>query len=190
MRFSNVFKRAQGKPSIRETRELSSLRGPLTAREALTAILPQVREADPEFKLTFVGSGEGINHEGRAYAWDFFFESVRSQQMGDFTVRLFPREGDDEGPWCMDMRVRPIRDSATRSLKLTPRPPRPALPVDFRDSPEAVRALAEQGADWISGDTHMTLSSKVRPDGAVVWHTFCWDQEYQTPFANLDSDGP
>ncbi len=168
---------------IRETRELADLRGPLTAREALNTILPHVRQIDPEFKLTFVGSGESINDEGRAYAWDFFFEFGRAQRLGDFTVRLCPREGDDEGPWCIDMHVRPVRNPVAQSLKIPPEPPRPALPLRFRDSAEAVRTLAEQGADFVSGDTHMTLSSKVLPGGVVVWHTICWDREYQTPFA-------
>ncbi len=22
-----------------------------------------------------------------------------------------------------------------------------------------------------------------RPDGEIVWHTICWDQEFETPFA-------
>ncbi len=71
------------------------------------------------------------------------------------------------------MRVRP----------LGPSPRQPALPQAFRDSAEAAQALAQQGADFISGDSHMTLSVKRLTTGAIVWHTICWDKEYTTPFA-------
>ncbi len=173
MRFSELFKREQPAREIHETRELAELRGPLTARQALATILPQAQALDPECVLTFVGSDESVNHEGRAYAWDFFFHSARSQRLFDFSVHLCAGEGDDEGPWCVDMHVRPLHPSLLR----------PALPLEFIDSADAIKPLAEQGADFISGDGHMTLASKILPDGAVVWHTICWDREYQTPFA-------
>ncbi len=173
MKLANPFNRDQITSKTEETKKLPELRGPLTAREALNAILPAVRQVDQEFKLTFVGSGEGINPDGRAYAWDFFFEFPRRRGHGVFFIHLCPDEGDDEGPWCIDMRVQPFGKE----------PARPALPFEFRDSAEAVQALGEQGVDWISGDTHSTLSAKILPNGGVVWHTTCWDKEYQTPFA-------
>lgn len=173
MKFSNPFNRDQITSKTEETKKLPDLRGPLTARGACNAILPAVRQIDQEFKLTFVGSGQGINHEGRAYAWDFFFEFPRLRGQGVFFIHLCPDEGDDEGPWCMDIRVRPLGKE----------PAQPALPLEFRDSVEAVQALAEQGVDWIAGDSHSTLSAQILTDGAIVWHTTCWDKAYQTPFA-------
>src|SRR5512132_3523979 len=95
-------------PTIHSSHELAELRGPLTARQALAAVLPHVRQEDPEFTLTFVGSGEGINDQGGAYEWDFLFVLARSQRLGDYVVHLCPQEGDDEGPWCMDVYLRPL----------------------------------------------------------------------------------
>ena len=149
--------------------------------EALNAILTAVRQIDEEFRLTFVGSGEAINHEGRAYEWDFFFEFPRRDGLGDYMIHLCPSGEDDEGPWCLDWRIRPLQNPLARSYHMAPPPARPALPLGFRDSAEAVRVLEEQGADFISGDSHMTLSSKVLPNGECVWETTCWDKVYQTP---------
>lgn len=158
---------------LERDRELPGLRGPLTAHQALNAILPTVRQVDTGPKLTFVGSQEGISPEGRAYGWDFFFEFPRRREHGVFFVHLCPEGDDDEGPWCLDIKVQPLHPSQAR----------PALPLEFRDSAQAVVALSAHGADFVNGDSHMTLSTKVLPNGSVVWHTICWDKEYQTPFA-------
>ncbi len=92
-------------------------------------------------------------------------------------------QGDDEGPWCIDLSVRPVFDPRTKGYKIPPLSAQPALPLEFRDSAEAVKALARQGADFLSGDGHMTLSTKVLPNGTAVWHTTIWDKPYETPFA-------
>ena len=167
-------KAAQIAHETQATQTLSALRGPLTAREALNAILPAVRDIDQEFKLTRIGSQEGITPEGGSYGWDFFFEFPRRRGFGDFDVHLCPGDEDDEGPWCLDMRVRPLRPSEAAA---------PALPLEFRDSAQAVHALTAQGVDFIAGDSHMTLSTKALPNGRLVWHTISWDKPYDTPFA-------
>lgn len=164
-----------------ERLELDGLRGPLTAHQALNAVLPAVRQVDTEFQLTFVASQEGIDPDGRAYAWDFFFDFPRRREQGVFYIHLCPGDDDDEGPWCLDPKVRPITMPAR--TKMVPPPAKPILPLEFRDSADAARALAEQGADFVSGDSHMTLSSTVLPSGEIVWQTTCWDKVYQTPFA-------
>jgi hypothetical protein len=36
--------------------------------------------------------------------------------------------------------------------------------------------------DWVAGSTRMTLASRRTPDGALVWFTVMFDQEYSVPF--------
>jgi hypothetical protein len=60
---------------------------------------------------------------------------------------------------------------------------RPALPTPFRDSPEAVQALIEQGADFETGPTDLQLESRVLPGGQALWWVKSY-QEYTTPFAD------
>ncbi len=192
------------KPIVEEsdsTTELHGVAGALTAREALAAILPAVRQVDRVFFLRLVTSGEDIDHRGRATVWEFFFDFPRRQAQGIFSVT--PRDVEVEpSRCCLRAVVRPkhretgIAAQLVESLKhdraalayvrrvwREAEAREPVLPLDFRDSPEAVRALADQGADWISGSTSMTLSSKRLPSGELVWSTLMYDDEFQTPFA-------
>jgi hypothetical protein len=59
----------------------------------------------------------------------------------------------------------------------------PALPVPFQDSPDVVALFTQQGEDYISGDTHLTLFSAWLPDGRAIWQSIAYDVEYQAPFA-------
>ena len=59
----------------------------------------------------------------------------------------------------------------------------PALPFPFTDSPEAVRTLADQGEDLISGDIHLTLQTRMLSTGEAVWWSMAYSVEYTTPFA-------
>ena len=183
------------------TTELPGVVGAQTAREALAAILPAVRQVDRVFVLRLVTSGEDIDHRGRASVWEFFFDCPRREAHGIFTVEPCNVE-DEPFSCCLRTKLRPkpgltgIAAQLVESLKhdraalaylrrgwREAEARQPVLPLDFRDSPEAVRALADQGADWISGSTSMTLSSKRLPSGELVWSTLMYDDEFQTPFA-------
>ena len=182
------------------TVELPGVAGPLTAREALAAILPAVRRVDRVFVFRLVTSGEDIDHRGRATVWEFCFDFPRRNGLGIFEVKPCDVE-EEPGPCCLRAVVRPKHRETGIAARLVERLEHdraalaylrrvwreadargPALPLDFRDSPQAVRALAEQGADWISGDTSMTLASKALPGGELVWSTAMYGEEFQTPF--------
>lgn len=182
---------------IRVREDLPELRGPVTARQAFEVVLPRVEKIDRDFKFVLVTSGQDINHEGRALLWEFFFDFPRGRATGISAVQLRSEEEIDRGAMCVETHVRPAypdtgfmpllkRDRASRaylerawdkSVKA-----KRGLPLSFRDSPEAVRDLAGQGADWIAGDTSMTLSSKVLASGEIVWSTVSWDKEFHTSF--------
>ena len=184
------------------TTELPGVVGSLTAREALAAILPAVRQVDRVCVLRLVTSGEDIDHRGRTTVWEFFFDFPRRNGLGIFAVKPCDVE-EEPSPCCLRAKVRPkyYRDTGiaaqlverlkhdraalayVRRVWREAEAREPVLPLDFRDSPEAVRALADQGADWISGSTSMTLSSKRLPSGELVWSTLMYDDEFQTPFA-------
>jgi hypothetical protein len=183
------------------TTELPGVVGALTAREALAAILPAVRQVDRAFVLRLVTSGEDIDQRGRATVWEFFFDFPRRRARGIFSITPCDVEVEPSR-CCLRAVVRPkqretgIAAQLVESLKhdraalayvrrvwREAEAREPVLPLDFRDSPEAVRALADQGADWISGSTSMTLSSKRLPSGELVWSTLMYDDEFRTPFA-------
>jgi hypothetical protein len=81
-------------------------------------------------------------------------------------------------------------DDQDASMKLHIRPwpaseSQRALPLDFIDSPEAIRLLAGRGADFISGDGHMILASKILATGEAAWFTESYGREFYTPFGAL-----
>ncbi len=182
--------------------EIVDRRGPFTAREALAAALPVVGRIDTEFELTFVGCGEDLDQDGGAYTWDLFFDFPRRHAQATVAILLCPSDADDDPErWCVRARVRPERLTVEeRPVKLfrrlgtdlarSPREKRKqaSLPLDFMDSPDAVRALAAEGVDWETGDRHKSLASLVLDNGETFWHTFSWNREYRVPFGRSGQD--
>ena len=72
------------------------------------------------------------------------------------------------------------------TFRISPRPDAEGkgagLPLDFVDSPDAVRELTRAGADWIAGDPDMTLSTRRLRTGKMVWVTESYGKEFVTPF--------
>ncbi len=198
----NLFSFLRSRPAameIKTRQELPGLETPLTARQAFAAVVAEVGKIDSQFKFTFVGSSEDIDALGRASSWDFLFSFSRRRALGSFRIEPCSGiEADGPGPACMEIHIKPLAKEVTwegkrlevrglagwleKSWDESDRA-RPALPLEFRDSPEAVIALAGQGADFVAGGIHMTLASKVLDDGQSVWHTDSGGQEFHTPFA-------
>lgn len=201
--FNRLFSSSKTDP-VREDIDgkvqLPDRRDAFTAREALAAVIPDIAKIDTQYRLVRVVSGTDIGPDGRAVTWEFFLHFPRRDAQGNWTVAPCS-EADYENPgkWCAVSHVHSIykgisqldaklqsERGAMEYLRRTARQSaqrQASLPLDFYDSPKAVQALAELGADWISGDTNMNLTSKVRSDGEIVWHTSCWDKEFETPFA-------
>jgi hypothetical protein len=161
---------------IKETHLLPDLKIPLTARAAFKAAMSRVREYDRRFKFTFIASGESFTPEGLAYSWEMFFELPGRAALAICTVRPHdPGADPDDQDVSLKLHIRPW--PARESQR--------ALPLDFIDSPEAMRLLAERGADFISGDGHMILASKILEAGEAAWFTESYGQKFYTPFGAL-----
>lgn len=141
---------------------MNTISGPITARQAFALAEAELkRQHTKAFRFTFISAGEYIDPRGLSVHWELFFELPESGELVMFT--LSP-QGD---AW---EELQP-----TLSISVTRKPwkidtSKPALPHEFIDSPEAVMALTEQGADWVAGDTRMTLSAKFTHAGQPVWH--------------------
>ncbi len=188
---------------IRTRQELLDVRTSLTARQAFAAVLPEVRKIDGTFKFLAASSGEDINHLGQASTWNFIFTFSRLRAHGGFTIEPCSGiEGAGPGPGCLAIHIKTMDREFVGDKGQRPPDERAfvrwlqrswderdrvtvGLPLEFRDSPEAVEALARQGADWIAGGIHMTLSSKVLPNDEIVWITDHHGQELRTPFARI-----
>jgi hypothetical protein len=166
---------------------LDGLHGPMAAHAAFRCIEAEIVRIDPAFRLTLLTSSDSIDHFGLSYTWEFLADLPTRQARAIGALRpLSDGSGDDdegESPaLCIELDVRPGRLLAPNGETL------PALPRKFVDSPAAVAELASQGADFIGGDTSMTLSTKVLPSGRAVWHTHCFDREYRSDFATSVED--
>lgn len=148
----------------------------MTAREAWDLAWPAARDLDASARLTLLTSGTDISPEGRSFTWSFGLELPRRGESLLLSVEPSGEAAEvDDDPLVLDQRrsPRPKADLGRR----------PALPLPFRDSPEAVAELAAGGVDFVSGPTDMTLSGRVEASGEAVWVTESWDGERTTPFA-------
>lgn len=157
---------------VQGARELPQTRGPVTAREALDLVHPAALEVAKEPVLLLISSGTDINADGRAGTWHFVFHFPARLAQGAYSLEQRDAEVDDSG-LRMTWRVSPRIDAKGKDA---------ALPLDFIDSPKAVRDLGHAGADWVAGDPDMTLATKRLPSGEVVWATESYGKEFVTPF--------
>ena len=151
--------------------------GPLTARQALAAVLPAVEKTSRRSRLGLVTSGEDIGADGRSLRWEFLFAFPSRQAGGLFGVEPCDIEAS-ETALCLTSEVYPGVPAFEQPL-----------PLDFKDSPEAVAEMARAGVDWVAGSTRMTLASRRLPGGSLVWCTEMFGKEYTTPFAGGGSGG-
>lgn len=146
---------------------------PLTARQAFLYVEPATAKYDKAAKLVLVVSGEDIDAEGRSHLWEFFFDFPMQRAQGIFRIELDEDEdGDNFVAYYLIEEIKPVS-------KLDQRP---ALPIPFRDSPEVIQAFANQGVDFIAGDTSMYLSGEVLPNSKAIWKIFAYGVEYQASF--------
>jgi hypothetical protein len=184
-------------------RPLAGVRGRMTAGRAVALGGPIGLELDPAARLVSIVSDTNIDAAGLAQGWEIFYDlPARGTQL---TVSIGPcpdTDVSDDARVCLEMSERPFvapldaafSASVARSLRMTvdefeAKRRRQALderddplPVPFRDSPEAVAALMEQGADFVSGPTDLAISTGRLKDGTVVWNTSDRHRDYTTPF--------
>lgn len=186
--------------AIRRQQIVPGIHGPLTAVQAFQIAHPAAVQYDPLAWLVRVVSDEDISEKGESHQWSFRF--ILPQQRAELRVRVASDRAVDTGdqpPVLCIEQVRPFPEPDSQMAVwlaegtisqafvdeqwLVYQADNPALPIPFRDSSEAVHSLCEQGVDFISGDPHMVLQSKVLPDGQAVWAIYAYHVEYHTPFA-------
>lgn len=151
------------------------VKGPITARQAFDLAEKELRNhISTALRCTFISAGEYIDHRGYSLHWEFFFESPESAQLAIITIEPLGDAWEDVQP-TLHISV----ELKQRVKKVSQR----FLPSKFLDSPEAVAALEKQGADWISGDIHMTLSTKFSGTGEAVWCTETYGRVIETSFS-------
>lgn len=153
-------------------RNLPQAQGRITAREALELIHPVVMETSRTPVLVLVTSGTDVTIEGRSATWEFVYHFPARMGQGSYSLEPVGYETSDS-PLRLAYRLSPRGDARSE---------REGLALDFIDSPQAARNLAELGADWISGDPDMILATKRLPSGAIVWATESYGMEYTTAF--------
>lgn len=181
-------------PTYRKTL-LKNVTGPLTAREAFEFVRPVASSDDPDACFYSLTCGERITHEGTADLWEFLFNFPNARARAIFGVGIDENCDPDE-EWHLRYLfedVKPFVEPGSifeqlvryggRLGAVEARAGEP--PAPFRDSPGAVRIFAEQGEDFISGDTHANLEAQTLSTGETAWRLSAGGVEYTTPFAAL-----
>ena len=194
---------------ILETRPLPVPSERMTARQALDMAAPIAAELEAAARLTLVVSDGYVDAEGRSRTWEFFYHLPERRATAAIEI-LGPIEDEEEDELDEDqtspdeadrieIRVVPfvqsgdILDRQLREGRVSPRfiddlwdaelRRRPPLPIPFRDSPEAVRAMVPPGVVWIYGSTLLNLRGHVLDDGSAVWEADGRNDLWRTPFA-------
>lgn len=188
-----------GHPIEKRTR-LVDIEGPTTAREAFAVVERAAKGYDTDALCYLMTAGERISAEGTSDLWELLYLFPNGRARAIFGVGIDEHCDPDE-EWelrylfenvqsfahhepdgilgrLIRSRAFDVEDQWRREIER-----RTPLPFPFRDSPEAVRALADQGEDFVSGDIHLTLDAKTLPTGEAVWWSTAYGVEYTTPFA-------
>ena len=188
------------KHPIEKRTRLPDIEGPTTAREAFAVVDQAAKGYDADAWCYLITAGERIDHEGTTDLWELLYLFPNGRARAIFGVGI-DEHRDPDGEWerrYLFENLQPfayrepesilgrlIRDGAfdveaqwRREIER-----RTPLPFPFRDSPEAVRVLADQGEDFVSGDIHLTLDARTLATGEAVWWSTAYGVEYTTPFA-------
>lgn len=163
---------------------------PITARQAFDVAFPAVLSKDEAALLRMITCGERIRSNGTADLWTLLFDFPALRARGvlgvgidedartdaDLTVCYFtevisPFRGPPRSILGELLGSDPWRSELSKAG---------ALPVPFKDSPEATKELAAQGVDYVAGSTSLNLAGLVLLDGRPVWRTQDRDREYYT----------
>lgn len=169
------FDRFRNRP-LHPSREAWTVRerpGPLTSHEAWALVRPAAYRLDAAPRLTFITSGLDLHPDGRSFTWEFGFDLPGRRARVLLSVGPPEATEDiDEAPVVLVQRITAAAGAGQG----------PALPEQFRDSPEVVAAFEAGGVDFVAGPSDMKLEARVLPSGEPVWVTYYWDEERSLPF--------
>ena len=182
--IDSIFDRRVLKQAGYSVRELKSVEGGRTARQAFDPVLKIAREWDPDARLKLITAPDGLQPNGAAYRWEFFFDLVN-------------RRGKLECDWISIWDAAADRFTSVRiETKAQPFPPigsklnqmvtegqllyrqlsglwrdewqrTPDLPPQFRESDSVVQALSAQGVDLRIDEC--SLSTGLDANGQPSW---------------------
>lgn len=154
----------------------------LSARRALDMIQKEVEKADTGAVLKSINAPQGVDKEGKAVAWDFFFDLPNHRAQGLFEWRI--EVSPDRHAWheayvlrkttpfpAIGSPVHRMVSGGFSSAKLlmdawnSMRDQAVDMPLDFIDSPDAVKWLQERGLKW---DDDLRLYTDIKNDH-VQW---------------------
>ncbi len=189
------------KHPIEKRTRLAKIEDPVTVREAFAISDPAAKCYDADAFCHLMSAGERINGEGGSDLWELFYMLPNARARASFGVGIDEHCDPDE-EWeqrYLFESVRPfahynpddILEHLIRSGAFDVEAQwrqelerHTSLPFSFRDSPEAVRTFIVQGEDFVSGDIHLTLQTKMLATGEAVWWSMAYSVEYMTPFTD------
>lgn len=162
-----------------EIRSPAHRSGPLTARAAYEVAVSHAHHPASALRLTGISSESDIDPEGCSKEWWLEFLLPSGARL---VIAVLPSRD-----WDVDGATMPLdvlrREHAAPAIARAGAAPH-VLPVPFRDSPEAVRALQAQGVDFGAGPENMQLQSIVDAADGALWLVHYWDHApFTTPFA-------
>lgn len=177
------------------TRNPADVNEPRTARHAFEIALSEARELDRGACLKLITAPDGLNPNGAASRWEFFFDlPMRRAKLECDWYLPWDANADQFGPPRLEVIARPFppADNVFRQMvkegKLLHRQliglwnqerrQRPDLPHQFRDSDAALEALVQQGLKAM--EIEFSFGTVETPEGKPCWLAQTRERSYYT----------
>lgn len=191
-RLYNRLDSALDRTALREERraqhELRLPAAPLRARAALALVLPHARRFERRPILKGVAAETGLQPDGSAATWDFFFDLPTKRAKLAFHLEVDVEDGSSatlySKAWPYPVANSPFRRMAEEGRILYRQlashwrqelARTPEVSLSFRDSDAVLADLTKAGLDTSS---EFSLSTGVRPGGQQGWHAQTRHAEY------------
>ncbi len=193
-----LFDRQAIQQDVNWDNELNRSDQPKTARQAFASIQKTAQDWDTRPQLKLISAPEGVDADGTARRWEFFFDlpSRRARLECDWSLQWDSSQDDYAGSQ-IEARVRPFPELGSKLYRMVneglmlyrqlhglwreERRRTPDLPTAFRDSDEVMDELIKLGL--VDPTEEIVLNTGQTPSGVLSWvaHT-----RHDKHFASLE----
>ncbi len=157
---------------------------PVSAGQAFSLVLAEAKNMDTKARLKLISAADGVQADGRATRWEFFFDLPRRRAKLECAWFLvWDKRADAFVATQVEVRAQPFPASDNKLRQLVDegellyqqlrglwqqeRKRTPDLPHKFRDSDAVIRELAELDNNLLNHE--LSLSTGLNPQGKPCW---------------------
>ncbi|MDJ0832539.1 MAG: hypothetical protein QNJ69_03390 [Gammaproteobacteria bacterium] len=183
-KLGQAFDRQSLVSEEKSVHQLEDINDPLSAGQAFALVLPFARKLDRNPRLKLITAADGINIDGKASRWEFFFDlpGRRAKLECDWLLTWDDSADAFQGAQ-IEVRVQPFPPADNKLRQMVDqggllyqqleglwkqeRKRTPDLPDKFRDSDIVIGELITQNKNLL--DQELSLATGLNPQGRPCW---------------------